>query len=270
MLGPNGAGKSTAIRLLQGALRPSHGSVALLSAAVDSPAYLAARQRTGIVPQGPGMYRDLTTQEYLTLARDLYGRGDVGQTVHDFGLGEHVDKRMTELSGGYQRRVVLAAALLADPELLLFDEPTVGLDPLATHDVREMLSRAMHTPGRTTLLCTHNLAEAEALCDDVVILRDGHVLVHAPLASLRQRTHPHVRLRARQGSVALRSALAALECASEADTDTADGALITVADAAVDLPPILRRLLDDGLDVYACEPLDPGLEAVFLDLVRGA
>src|SRR5205085_2287447 len=158
------AGKSTSIRLLEAALRPTRGSVALLGADIDSANYLSARQRTGIVPQGPGMYADLTTLEYLTLARDLYRRGDVPKTVEAFGLGEHADKRMTQLSGGFQRRVVVAAALLAEPDVLLLDEPTVGLDPLATHDVHQMLSQAMRTPGRTTLLCTHNLAEAEALC----------------------------------------------------------------------------------------------------------
>jgi ABC-2 type transport system ATP-binding protein len=214
------------------------------------------------------MYADLTTLEYLTLARDLYRRGDIQKTMDAFGLAEHADKRMTQLSGGFQRRVVVAAALLADPEVLLLDEPTVGLDPLATHDVHQMLARAMHTPGRTTLLCTHNLAEAEALCDNVVILRDGHVLVHAPLATLRQRTQPRIRLRARQGQTALLAALAAMELATARDADTDDGVLITLADPPEDAPAVLRHLLGVGLDVYACEPLDPGLEAVFLDLVR--
>lgn len=267
LLGPNGAGKSTSIRLLEGAIRPTSGRVRLLDAAVDSAAYIRTRRRTGVVSQGPGMYTDLTAAEYLGLARQLYGRGDVARLVEVFGLGEHLAKRMAHLSGGYQRRLVLAVALLAEPEVLLLDEPTVGLDPIAANDVHEFLRVAMHDAGRTTLLCTHNMAEAEMLCDAVIILRDGRVLVDAPLAELRRRARPRLRLRARQGASMLRGALTALGRAVEAD-GADDGALVEVGDAAVDAPDLLRRLLADGVDVYACEPLQPGLEALFLELVR--
>ena len=171
LLGPNGAGKSTAIRLLQGALRPTEGRVTLLGATLDDPRYAEARRRTGIVPQRPGMYPDVTVDEYVTLARRLYGRGDGEATIEAFGLGPHRSKTLASLSGGFQRRAVLATALLSQPDVLLLDEPTVGLDPVAAHDVEAMLRDAMR--GRTTLLCTHDLAEAETLCDDVIILRDG-------------------------------------------------------------------------------------------------
>jgi ABC-2 type transport system ATP-binding protein len=121
LLGPNGAGKSTCIRLLQGALRPTGGEVSLLGAPVNGPGYRAARLRTGIVPQAPGMYRDVTTADYLALARRLYGRGEVGRVVDALGLGPYADRDLAELSGGFQRRVCLAVALLAEPELLLLD-----------------------------------------------------------------------------------------------------------------------------------------------------
>jgi ABC-2 type transport system ATP-binding protein len=97
----------------------------------------------------------------------------------------------------------------------------------------------MRTPGRTTLLCTHNLAEAEALCDDVVILRGGRVLVHAPLAQLRQRTQTRLRLRARQGQSVLLQALHAREIPAEADPDS-DGVLLALRDPPSDAPPLLR------------------------------
>jgi ABC-2 type transport system ATP-binding protein len=269
LLGPNGAGKSTSIRLLEGAIRPTIGAVRLLGAAVDSSEYLAARRQTGIVPQGPGMYTDVTAGEYLALARDLYGRGSLSHMIDVFGLGEHLKKPLAQLSGGFQRRVVLASALLAEPELLLLDEPTVGLDPLATHEVHEFLRQAMATAGRTTLLCTHNLTEAEALCEDVIILRDGHVLVHAALADLRRRARPRLRLRARQGRAALLEALRRREIQTLADEHD-DGLVALVDDPSAQAPQLLRSLLADGLDIFACEPLEVGLEDVFLDLVRGA
>lgn len=265
LLGPNGAGKTTCIRLFEGALQPTTGHVELLGTAVGSPKYLAARRRTGIVPQGPGMYADVTVGEYLGLALRLYGRGDLSRVVAVFDLGQHRDKMLAQLSGGYQRRVVLAAALLGEPDLLLLDEPTVGLDPVATHDVHAFLKEAME--GRTTLLCTHNLAEAEALCDEVVILREGKVLIHAPLADMRQRAGPQLLLAARQGVEPLLAALRKRgQSASVAGED--DAVLVPLEDAPSQAPNLLRALLAEGLDIYRCEPSRATLEDLFLDLVR--
>ncbi len=266
LLGPNGAGKSTCIRLLQGALLPNAGQVSMLGAPVNGPGYAEARRRTGIVPQGPGMYTDFTCGEYLELTRRLYGRGDVKKMIDVFDLGEHLAKPLAALSGGYQRRAVLAAALLSEPELLLLDEPTVGLDPIAQHDVHAFLHEAMQRDGRTTLLCTHNLAEAEALCEDVIILRKGHVLVQAPLDELRARARPQLRLAARQGSDALSAALALRGLAPHAEDD---GSVVVVAEHPEGIAPdLLRGLLADGLDIYACEPVEASLEDLFLDLVN--
>ena len=267
LLGPNGAGKSTAIRLLQGAIRPTSGRVTLLGTDVGSPQSLQARRRTGIVPQGPGMYPDITTQQYLELAHRLYGRGNLARAMEVFGLGLYRETRMAQLSGGFQRRIVLAAALLAEPDLLLLDEPTVGLDPIAAHDVHVYLREAM--AGRTTLFCTHNLTEAEALCDEVIILRGGRVLVHDSLEGLRRRAGPQVRLAARQGPAVLMRALRerGLEAAFDEDET---GVLLPVRDPEAQAPDLLRALLGAGLDVYECYPVQATLETLFLDLVRSA
>ncbi|HUG07133.1 MAG TPA: ABC transporter ATP-binding protein [Candidatus Limnocylindria bacterium] len=261
LLGPNGSGKTTSIRLLQGALTPTTGWVSLLGHEVNGPQYADARRRCGIVPQNAGMYADLTTGEYLELARRLYRRGDVARATEAFGLGEHRDKRLAQLSGGFQRRVIVAAALLSEPEVLLLDEPTVGLDPLAAREVHEYLRAAMK--GRTTLLCTHNLAEAEALCDDVVILRAGQVLLHEPLDALRERERPRTRLVARQPAEELAGRARALGY----DASVQDGAVIAFIDAHADAPELLRALLREGIDVYECRPLSATLEELFLEAV---
>jgi ABC-2 type transport system ATP-binding protein len=266
LLGPNGAGKSTAIRLLQGALTPTAGRVTLLGVDVNHGDYLAVRRRTGIVPQGPGMYTDLSVAEYLDLARRLYAAGDVARLEDILDLGPHRNKMLSQLSGGFQRRVVLAAALLAEPEVLLLDEPTVGLDPVAAHEVHTLLRAAMQRQGRTTLLCTHNLAEAEALCDHVIILRDGKVRIQATLADLRSRATPRLRLAAAQGSDSLVRSLAARGvCARALDDGYVE---LNVADPRGVAPDLLRGLLADGLDVFACEPVQASLEDLFLDLVQ--
>lgn len=263
LLGPNGSGKTTSIRLLEAALTPTTGWVSLLGTSVGGKGYSEVRQRTGVVPQNAGMYADLTTREYLELARRLYGRGDVDDALDTFGLSEHRDKRLAQLSGGFQRRVVLAAALLSEPELLLLDEPTVGLDPVAAHEVHEYLATAMR--GRTTLLCTHNLAEAEALCDDVIILRRGVVLLHESLAALRQRKKPRVRLSARQGPAEL---IAALRARGVDAMIEAGGSVVASIDPERDAPELLRALLTEGIGVYECTPLTASLEDLFLEAVR--
>lgn len=261
LLGPNGSGKTTSIRLIEGALAPTAGTVSLLGRPVNADGYAEARRRCGIVPQQAGMYADLTTFEYLELARRLYGRGDVTATFDAFGLAGERDKRLAQLSGGFQRRVLVAAALLAEPEVLLLDEPTVGLDPVAAHEIHETLRSVM--AGRTTLLCTHNLAEAEALCDDVVILRRGEVLLHQPLATLREQQRPRTRLAARQGLDELAARLRARGLTPALD----DGAVTVPIDARRDAPALLRALLADGIDVYECTPLEATLEEMFLEAV---
>jgi ABC-2 type transport system ATP-binding protein len=266
LLGPNGAGKSTCIRLLEGAIGATEGRVLLLGSQVGSPGYLEARRRTGVVPQGPGMYADLSVADYLGLALRLYRRGDLPAAVSRFGLEPYLHTRLAELSGGFQRRTVLAAALLAEPDVLLLDEPTVGLDPVAAHDVHEYLKASM--AGRTTVLCTHNLAEAEALCDEVVILRGGRVLVQQPLQELKRRSRSQLRLAARQGRQPLLEALRDRGLAAGADGE--DGALVDVERAREEAPALLRSLLASGLDVYECTEVRPGLEALFLDLVGRA
>jgi ABC-2 type transport system ATP-binding protein len=160
--------------------------------------------------------------------------------------------------------LILAAALLGEPELLLLDEPTVGLDPVAARDVHDYLAAVMSE--RTTLLCTHNLAEAEKLCDEVIILDQGKVLVHKPLAQLRRESQPRLRLAARQGVPALVAALKKRGVGADADGDVV---LVTVADARGEAPALLRGLLADGLDVYECTPLEASLETLFLEAVEG-
>ncbi len=265
LLGPNGAGKTTLIRLLTGALKPTRGSIRLFGANASDPGFLDARRRTGIVPQSPGMYRDLRCAEYLALVRELYGHGEIDKVVQAFDLRSFIDRPMATLSGGQQRRLSMAAAVLPEPDLLLLDEPTAGLDPVATREVHTWLSTLMK--GRTVLLCTHNLAEAEKLCETVVILRAGEVLVHTPIEQLRGRAHTHVVLRASEGAGRVSEAVRTLGHTPE----VVEGEVrIAVSDPAVEIPPLLRELLGRGLSIYEARVVAPNLEDLFLDVVGGS
>ncbi|HYI02028.1 ABC transporter ATP-binding protein [Hyalangium sp.] len=265
LLGPNGAGKTTLIRLLTGALSPSYGQVRLFGLGMESESFLQARRRVGIVPQLPGMYRDLSVSDYLQLVKDLYGRGDIAEVVEVFGLGPYTRRPMAELSGGTQRRLSLAAALLGSPEVLLLDEPTVGLDPVSMRDVHAFLRRIM--PGRTVLLCTHNLAEAEALCESAIILQQGRVVLHERISALRQRAPALLSIRAAQGPERLLAALAELGTPGRQEEEAV---LVPTPEPTTQAPELLRRLLAAGVDVYECRVVTPSLEQLFLDIIGAA
>jgi ABC-2 type transport system ATP-binding protein len=263
LLGPNGAGKTTLIRVLTGALDPSDGEARVFGETPRSSGWATARRRVGVVPQLPGMYRDLTAREYLELVRGVYGRGDVDGAARELGLTRgHLKRPMAELSGGWQRRLTLAAALLCEPELIVLDEPTVGLDPVAAREVLAMLRDAMRE--RTALLCTHNLAEAEALCDAVVVLREGRVVLDDTIAALRAKAPARARFAARQGPEPLRRSLAdrGLEGVIEEDR-----VVLRLHAPSERLPDILRGLLADGLDVFECVAAPPTLEDLFLEAI---
>jgi ABC-2 type transport system ATP-binding protein len=262
LLGPNGAGKTTIIRLLQGALTPTSGHIHILGAPAHGKGLLRAKRDVGVVAQNPGMYPDLTVREYLLFVRRLYGRGRVQETAEDYGMSTYLDRRLSSLSGGLQRRLLVAAAVLSQPALLLLDEPTVGLDPLAAAETRRLLQEAIH--GRTVLMSTHNLAEAEELCDTVIILRSGHVLVHERIEDLRRQAAPRVHLAARQGVAALGEALTELKMEWSRN---AVGVWVTIDEPSARIPDVLRALLNGGLDVYECRLVRPSLENLFVELV---
>lgn len=261
LLGPNGAGKSTIIRLLQGALSPTDGEVTLFGLDAGGSS-LDAKRHTGIVPQNPGLYSDLTIREYLGLVQALYRRGDVEGTAQTYGLAEYLDRPLSALSGGYQRRLLVAAAVLSQPALLLFDEPTVGLDPLAAADIRRLLREAM--VGRAVLMSTHNLAEAEELCDTVIILRQGEVLIHERIDDLRRQAAPRVHLVARQTADILSVALGDLGLSAVLNER---GVWLTVPDPEQAMPAILRGLLGAGIDVYESRLVPATLEDLFVAVV---
>jgi ABC-2 type transport system ATP-binding protein len=264
LLGPNGAGKTTIIRLLTGALQPTSGTTRIFGAAAHEPQFLAAKRRIGVVPQSPGMYRDLKVGEYLQFVQQLYDRGAAAEVAEVFGLHPFWDRPMAALSGGFQRRLALAAALLSGPDLLLLDEPTVGLDPVAAREVHGYLRTMM--AGRSVLLCTHNLSEAEALCESAVILRNGRVLLHERIAALRDRTQPQVVLHAAQGAESLTHALTRLGYTPH----LLNGAVaVTLAEPQQQVPALLRGLLAHGIDVYNCNAVAPSLEDLFLEIVGG-
>lgn len=262
LLGPNGAGKSTLIKILAGILRPTEGSAKVLGIETKSEDFKAAKRKIGIVPEGPGVYDDLTVREYLQLVQKLYQNGSVDRVIEQFELQQYASTTMNKLSGGYQRRLVLAQAFLPDPDLLLLDEPTVRLDPIATVQIHDFIKQL--PPEKSFLLCTHNLAEAEMLAQKVIIIRHGTVLVQDDIANLRNRFSRSVAIKATEPVKQVAGLVSQLGYETQATDSTVR---VPVTDYQQQVPAILQHLLSAGIHVYSAEVEQPSLEEMFLTLV---
>jgi len=184
LLGPSGCGKSTLMRAIVGVQIVAGGSVEVLGEPAGAP---ALRRRIGYVTQAPSVYRDLTVRENLRYFERVLGVDDrVAATIAAVGLDEHADHVAGRLSGGELARVSLATALLGEPELLVLDEPTVGLDPVLRVDLWGRF-RALAATGTTLLVSSHVMDEAER-CDTLLLMREGRILASDTPAALCART----------------------------------------------------------------------------------
>jgi ABC-2 type transport system ATP-binding protein len=175
LLGPNGAGKTTTVEVLEGYRARDSGSVSVLGTDPEQ-AGSAWRERIGIVLQSSAMYPNLTVTEHVALFAGYFSKPrDVDEVVELVGLDEKRNTRVKTLSGGQQRRLDLALGLVGDPEILFLDEPTTGFDPAARRAAWDMI-RSLRELGKTVLLTTHYLDEAEQLSDRVAVLREGRIV----------------------------------------------------------------------------------------------
>jgi ABC-2 type transport system ATP-binding protein len=182
LLGPSGSGKSTLMRAVVGVQRVRSGEVTVLGVAAGSP---GLRTRVGYVTQAPSVYADLTVRENARYFAALYGRGarEADAAVADVGLADATHQLVGNLSGGQRGRASLACALVGEPELLVLDEPTVGLDPVLRVELWERFA-ALAAAGATLLVSSHVMDEA-ARCDRLLLLRDGALLADTTPARLR-------------------------------------------------------------------------------------
>ncbi len=190
LLGPNGAGKTTTINMIIGVLKPDGGSVSIDG--VSDPSVAKARRAIGIAPQSLSLYDNLTAQENLAFFARLYGlsagrlRDRVDWALEFAGLGDRRRSRVKTFSGGMQRRLNLAAALVHDPQIILLDEPTVGVDPQSRNHIFESIEQ-LKQEGRTIVYTTHYMEEAQRLCDRVAIMDHGKILALDTVDSLINR-----------------------------------------------------------------------------------
>jgi ABC-2 type transport system ATP-binding protein len=232
-LGPNGAGKSTTMRLITGFLEPDAGRARIAGFDVqDRPK--DARKRLGYLPEGAPLYAEMTPKGLLRFVAELRGlRGDaiaraVGQAVERTGLGPVFEQTIETLSKGYKRRVGIAQAILNDPEVLIMDEPTDGLDPNQKHQVRQLITEM--AKEKAIIVSTHILEEVEAVCTRAVVINKGRIVADGTAEDLMRRVpyHGAVALRvAADKAEALKAALATVAGVGNVETVSAsDGHLL--------------------------------------------
>ena len=185
LLGPNGAGKSTLMKILTGYIKNWEGTICYGEQELREKTK-AIQQVTGYLPENNPLYPDLFVLEYLAFVASIYRIKDApfDRILENVGLTEVKNRKISSLSKGYQQRVGLAAALLHDPEILILDEPTTGLDPNQLIDIRKLIRQLGEE--KIVLLSTHILSEVESVCDRVIIIREGEVVADEALESLRK------------------------------------------------------------------------------------
>jgi ABC-2 type transport system ATP-binding protein len=267
-LGPNGAGKTTTVRMLCTLIAPSSGQAWIAGRQLGQENE-AIRANVGILTETPGLYARLDATTNLSFFAKLYGvkdvEGQVGKYLKMLGLWERRHEPVGSFSKGMRQKLAIARSLLHEPPLLFLDEPTSGLDPEAARIVRNFIAD-LRGQGRTIFFCTHNLDEADRLCDRIGVIKQRLIRVDTP-ARLRQSLYGSsvlIRLRAIDPEhVAAVQALPFVQEVHRAD----NGLSIKLDDPDRNNPQLVRALVSAGADIQFVEEVEHSLESVYFDLM---
>jgi len=269
-LGPNGAGKTTTMRILTGFMPPTDGKAMVAGYDVFEQS-MEVRRRVGYLPETVPLYRDMTARDYLSYIGEIRGvknrKARAGEVLERVGLLERANSRIRTLSKGMRQRVGLAQALMHNPPVLILDEPTIGLDPIQVLELRDLVRDLGQ--DHTVLFSTHILSEAEQVCDNVVIINQGHVIAEGSPAGLRAELERGGRVLARvEGD--LNQALSTVQTVpgiASAEIQM-DGIVATPANHDDPRPLIAQALIEKGFKLLELRPLAINLEEIFLELTR--
>ncbi len=271
-LGPNGAGKTTTMRILTGYMPPTSGTATIAGYDVISES-LEVRRRVGYLPETVPLYPDMTVFEYLKFMADLRhlpnAEDAVDEALETVGMSARADGYIANLSKGMRQRVGLAQALLHKPEVLILDEPTIGLDPAQVVEVRNLIREI--GKERTVMLSTHILSEAQQVCDRVLIINRGRLIAEDTPENLQARLTgaQRARLRVRGDIEDVRPLIANMEGVQDVKV-LDDGALEFQFAPASDIrPAVAKAVVQAGLDLLELSPVGMSLEEIFLELTRG-
>jgi ABC-2 type transport system ATP-binding protein len=268
LLGPNGAGKTTTVEILEGLRAPDGGQATVLGVDVAVGAD-SLKPRIGVSLQTAALYPKLTVVEVIDLFRSFYARSlPTADLVEMLGLGERKDARTKDLSGGQRQRLAVALALVNDPEIVFLDEPTTGLDPAARRSLWDLI-KGLKARGRSVLLTTHYMEEAEILCDRLAIMDHGHILEMGTVDELISKRFQERAVRfdviegIEDGELAGRAAVSSVKHDEEA-------VLLYSRDVASTVGALLAMTEARGVEPHNLGIRRATLEDVFLDLTGRA
>ena len=275
LLGPNGAGKSTTISMLSCLLEPSSGDARVMGHSVKSDAQ-AVKARLGVVPQDIALYPDLSARENLTFWGKMYGlRGPqltkrVDEVLEIIGLTDRQKDRVDKFSGGMKRRVNIGAALLHKPEVIIMDEPTVGIDPQSRRNILDNV-KELNKQGMTVLYTTHYMEEAQELSDHIAIMDQGLVIARGTHAELVKMVGEldRIAVTVNAGSDKLMEDWMAVPAVHKVFSE--DGRVTVLAENSNRvLPRMFELATTAGVRITSVDIQEPNLEAVFLHLTGKA
>ncbi len=276
-LGHNGAGKTTTVRLLNGVLEPTAGESRVfgLNPAIEG---AVLRARTGVLTETPSLDERLTARDNLSIYADLYNfpRAEVADRVNfmlvEFELADRADEKVGGYSKGMKQRLALARALLHRPDVLFLDEPTTGLDPVTARHVHDLIVNLARREGCTVFLCTHNLVEAQKLCDRVAVLEQGKlVALGTPSDLTRQyvkRLDVVVEVDPAQQEMTSQILLEVPQLVIAPPIHEKDSYILTLSGHEA-IPELLSILVQKGVRVYRLAPQEVNLEEVYFALHGG-
>ncbi|WP_297497168.1 ATP-binding cassette domain-containing protein [Thermococcus sp.] len=271
-LGPNGAGKTTTIRMLTGILKPSRGEVRVLGYdMLDEREKIRARERMGIVPEMANPYVDLTAMQNLRLMGELYGmsRAEIErrsvELLREFDLYEKRNAKVRGFSKGMKQRLIIAMAMIADPELYFLDEPTSGLDVISARLIKDVI-REEKKAGKTIFLTTHNMDDANELCERIGIIRRGKLIAIDTPEKLKQIVKGRISVEVSFEPMKFDPSV--LSSALKVET-MGDKVKIYTDDPDTTVKELVRHAEEKNLRIVSLRTLSPSLEDVFMELIGG-
>ena len=265
-LGPNGAGKTTTIRILLDLFHPSTGQVRIFGKELLKHR-VNILGRIGALIENPSIYKHLSGRQNLEVIRKMVGapKSRIDEVLKIVRLVDNADKRAKNYSLGMCQRLGLAAALLTDPELLILDEPTNGLDPSGIIEMRELIIRLNKEHGKTIFLSSHILSEIEKLATDVAIIDQGKILYEGKIEGLQnQGSGHHLTIELEDVS----SATALLTSMHFTISETNSRSLVIPIDSKQDIPKINKALVNNDIEVFQLKSSEQNLESIFLDITK--
>jgi ABC-2 type transport system ATP-binding protein len=253
LVGPNGAGKTTTLKTMAGLIEPTAGTVTLGG---EDPTEPSVRTQLGFLPEESPLYEEMTATSYLSFFADLYGVPDeaarerTARALDRLDL-DHRDRRLGDMSKGMKRKVAIARSLVNDPDVLIYDEPASGLDPLTTDVVLEFTGE-LSADGKTIVLSAHNLFHIERVCDRVAIMNEGEIVTRGTIEDIR----------ADYGGVEYR----VFTTVELPDSVPRNGAYMTVVEDMGAVERLRERVTERGGEITDIRTDEPSLEDIFLDL----